>query len=145
MPTWNIGGCGPKGNQRVPPTRGEYGRPEKKNEPKRDQLEAERSLQVPQGQVQCLWGRDDRKGSQIESRRRPDLPASGLGGQARQNHSHRLMERGMALKSIKIICVHQTGEGRSELSACNPRLIKKYATDSGDIEGEKNEVRRDRI
>ncbi len=46
---------------------------------------------------------------------------------------------------IKIISVHPTGEGRFELSACNPRLIKKYATDSGNLEGEKNEVRRDRV
>ena len=91
-----------KGNQRVPPIIGAYGRPEKRSGLERDQGEAGRSRQVPEGQVRSLRRRDDRKGSQTERKQRPGLPAIGLGGQARQNHSHRLMARGMALKSIKI-------------------------------------------
>jgi hypothetical protein len=67
----------------------------------KDRQEAGGSRQNPQGQVQGLRGRDDRKGSQTQRKHRPGLSSSGLGGQARQNHSRRLMEKWMALQFIK--------------------------------------------
>ena len=76
MPIWNLGGCGAKGNQRVPPNKGEYGRPEKRNGPERGRREAGRSRQIPQGQVRGLRERDDRKESQKVWKHRPRLLTS---------------------------------------------------------------------
>ena len=88
-----INGCGPAEMHRLPLTKSIHGRFANRNRPEKDQPEAAKPRKISQGQLQGFRGRVDRKGRQVERQQWPSLPAPGLGGQARQNHSYRLMQK----------------------------------------------------